>query len=533
MKLGLTKNNKLNDVTKAAICVLLCFVFGLQSFVFAAGEPELLADKKNKDNYILTNITNEQAKSIETIDSRIDELLDLYVELSYYELDRDQAIKAMLRKILLDYPDMAEYLGDALLTAFDDFGGYYPQTSVNQLFSNMEYYGYGIVFEAKKTVNGHGYGAVVEKALVDSPARFSLQIGDEIIKINDINVEDMGVNAVSDLLRFYNKATLTVRRGTEEKTFTINKAIVTVTASTFYYDKEKSTAIAKVTNFTDMGMIYDIYMFLQYLEENDYKNVIIDVRDNPGGDLVNLLYALDLFVTEKDVVLCSIIDRNGETIEEYLSSGSGFAFDKICVLTSGRSASASEIFALAMRELTGAVIIGEKTFGKGVGQHYEALKNGDVVAITSFEVVSPKGIKYHKKGVEPDIKISAEYINVKNTALGQLNFVSCRDIKEGAKNKAVLALNQRLSRIGYLAPEYVTDECTEKTITAVEIFQIYNGLPVGISKIDYMFLEYMNFYLPYYSVSRYQARDVQLECAKIYVQESESAAKNFARTVGK
>ena len=224
----------------------------------------------------------------------------------------------------------------------------------------------------------------------------------------------------------------------------------------------------------------------------------------------------------------SFVDKDGKVMEIATSGGGGIKLDKICVLTNHYTASASEIFALSLKEITGAVLIGEKTYGKGIGQMYKELENKDIVAITAFEITSANGTKYDKKGLEPDIKISPKYSNVKNNIFGQLNFVNCVDIKKGADNKAVLALNQRLARIGYLSPEDITSKCTDKTITAVEIFQMYNKLPVGLSKIDYLFIEFLNYYTAY-SEKRFAETDVQFECAKKYIFESTQAAENYAK----
>lgn len=539
MEMGLSKNKKFKNPAKIAICVLLCVLFCLQSFAFVSASEANDAksysfayrcDEKYKDYYLIANIDDELAKSIDEINPVIEELLDLYVELSLYDLTREQAITTMVRKLLIDYPEIIPYLGDSLLTAFDNFGGYYPQTSTDELFSNA-YRGYGIMLGGKKMIDGNEYDVVIEQVFIESPAdKAGLKPGDEIIKIENINVEGFGVNAVSDLLAAgSDKISMTVKRNGKDITVSMNRATVFIPSVSFYSDDAAKTAMIKIEDFTDDYLVYDIYEIFDFLEENKYKNIIIDLRDNLGGSMLYMLETLNMFVPEKGVVLCSVTDKDGN-IEEVESTGDGIAFDKICVLTNGYSASASEVFALSLSEITGAVIIGEKTYGKGVGQYYESLSNGDTVAITALEILSSNGNKYHKKGVEPDIKISPEYVNVKaeNRTYGQLNFVNCLNIKKGAKNNAVLALNQRLASIGYISPDDVTNECTAKTVTAVEIFQKYYGLPVGMSKIDYMFLEYLNYITEYYSPRRYQERDVQLECAEVYIEKGRQAAISYA-----
>jgi len=533
------KNKKYNKPAKIIICVLLCIMFIMQSFIFvtaAKTEPKSFIskfDEKYKDYYLIANIEDELAELIDEIDPMLDILLDIYVEVGYYDLTREQAITSMLRKFLRDYPELMPALGDSLLTAFDNFGGYYPKTTTSELFSSA-YRGFGIVLGGKKMLEGNEYQVIIKQVFDESPADDAgLKAGDEIIKIENINVEGFGVNFVSHLLSTYpGKISMTVRRDGKDITVSVEKGTVYAQSVSFFTDKATKTAMIKIDNFTDPFMIYDIFVIFDFLEENKYENMIIDLRDNPGGDVWSMLETLNLFVPEEGIVLYSQMYKDGET-ESIESTGDGIAFDKICVLTNGHSASASEIFALSLREITGAVIIGEKTFGKGIGQMYFDYLNGDTIAITTFEVLSSKGTRYHKKGVEPDIKISPEYKDAEKKTFGQLNFVNCLNIKKGAKNNAVLALNQRLASMGYISPEDVTSECTDKTITAVEIFQKYNGLPVGISKIDYRFLDYLNYFVSYYAPGRYQERDVQLECAKIYIEKGEKAAKDYVEELKK
>jgi carboxyl-terminal processing protease len=476
---------------------------------------------------LIANIEDAIAKSIGKINPTLDELLDLYVKEGLYDLTREQAITSMLRNFLVTNPDMVPILGNSLLTAFDAFGGYYPQTTNQEIFSTV-YKGYGIVLDGKKMLDGNKYYVIIKQVFEESPAdKAGLKVGDEIIKVGGINVEGFGVGAVSNLLAVQpDKAGITVKRGVKNIDISVTRGTVYIQSISFSADDATKTATITIADFVDEYMLYDLFFVMMFLIENEYKNIIFDLRDNPGGNKWNMLEILNAFVPEKGAVIYSEIDKKGKT-EKIESLGDGIEFDKICILTNSHSASASEVFALSLRELTGAVIIGEKTFGKGIGQLYTSLSNGDVAAITVFEVLSAKGTRYHKKGVEPDIKILPEYIDAENRTFSQLNFVNCLYVRKGADNKAVLALNQRLARIGYISPEDITSKCTDKTITAVEILQKYNKLPVGISKIDYKFIECLNYYLKYAPL-RYEDGDVQYECAKIYIEQGREAAEDYA-----
>ena len=102
------KNKKLKNPAVNVICVLLCALFCLQSLIFAsaadnAGIFTPAFDEKYKNYYMIANIEDELAEIIGGTDPVLDELLDLYLELSYYDLTREQAITSMLKKLLIDY----------------------------------------------------------------------------------------------------------------------------------------------------------------------------------------------------------------------------------------------------------------------------------------------------------------------------------------------------------------------------------------------------------------------------------------------
>lgn len=493
------------------LCILCaCLCFSAVAPVFAAADPAAAGDPF------------------------WEELLDIYVENNLHGVTRGEAVSDMIRKLLTDYPELLEYMGDALIKSRDGYGGYYPEKLFSEVYSAGSFYGYGIKIDGTPALNGHKYHPVISEIFWGSPAeKAGLEPKDEIVKIGGTDLAGLGVNAVSHLLTACaDKTDITVIRDGKPLTFSLDKAKITVPAMYFEIFEEEKKALIRIEHFMDtdeeMELFYDMYSLLSYLDYNGFENIVIDLRNNPGGNFFLMLECLNLFLTDEGTVLCSAAYKDGE-LHDITSSGDGFEFDKIAVLVNGRSASAAEIFALSLREVCGAFIIGEKTFGKGVGQESFTLSTGDIAMITTFEVISPKGINYNKKGVEPDIKISPAYKNVKKAEFGQLNFVNCRQIKKGSENKAVLALNQRLAAIGYLSPEDVSDKCTDKTVTAVEIFQRYGGLPAGINKIDYLFLERLNSYAAALSQSRYETGDAVLECAYIYIARGGEAAKDFVR----
>ena len=505
--------------------------------VSAADVPNKGSYEKYKNYYSIANVSKDLLEGyFDSLSPEIDQLIDLYIKHSLYELTREEAITAMFKNFIEDYTDVTPYMGDSLLKAFDNFGGYYPNTSMSDLFSGNSYSGYGFILTGNKIINSKRYDPMIEHVIRNSPAESAgLLPGDRFISINGITIEGFGLDALSNMLAStsgLNK--FVIKRGDEEIAVEMSKAAVKYESVSFrIIDKAEKLALLTISDFLDEMIPLELSAILGVLAEAGCENLIIDLRDNAGGDLEILYTILDYFVPEENVLLGTVEFNNGVK-EDVFSTDYGFAYEKICVLTNEDTVSAAEAFALAISELADGVIIGETTYGKGIGQTYFELENGDVVGITSLLLVSPKGIKYHGDGVSPHIPVGMRVVksktDVKDEKFEQLNFVNCINIKKDADNSVILGLNQRLARIGYLTPDDVTSKCTQKTITAVEILQSYYGLPKGIDKIDYVFLEYLNYLVTYVPTMAVDG-DAQMECALKFIREGEKAAKDFAKTV--
>ena len=525
------KTKKITAVIIAAV-IIVSFAFNSVSAVSSVGDSY----SKYK-NYYSVGSAGEMFPEgyFNTLSPEMDELIELYMEYSLYELTRDEIILTMLKNFLIEY-DAVPYMGDSLLRAFDDFGGYYSNTSVESLFSRSSYSGYGIIIIGEEIIDAKFYQPVIQHVIRNSPAESAgLKVGDKFIEIDGINIEGLGMEALSNFLSATSGRTkFTMRRDGEDFEIEMTKAAVKYESVSYrIIDESKKLALLTISDFLDDLIPLELSAILGVLDEEGYTNLIIDLRNNSGGDLEILYTILDYFIAEENVKLGTLEFSKGGT-EEVFSTKYGFSFDNICILTNRYTISAAEAFSISLSELTNSLIIGEKTYGKGIGQTYFELTNGDIVGITSLELISPKGTKYHGKGVEPNILANMRYVraetNVEDEKFEQLNFVNCVNIKKDADNKVVLGLNQRLAKIGYLQPDDVTSKCTQKTITAVEIFQDYYGLAKGIDKIDYLFLEYLN-YLVTYSSTLAVDGDAQLECAVKLMLEGEQAAKDFAKGI--
>ena len=141
------------------------------------------------------------------------------------------------------------------------------------------------------------------------------------------------------------------------------------------------------------------------LQSQGMKGVIVDVRANPGGMLSTVVNLLDQVLPEG--LLVYVEDKYGNR-DEYTSDAACLNIPMV-VLTDENSASASEIFAGALKDYKYATLVGKTTYGKGIVQNIIRLSNGDAMKITTAKYFTPNGNDIHKIGVEPDVEVDYEY----------------------------------------------------------------------------------------------------------------------------
>lgn len=145
---------------------------------------------------------------------------------------------------------------------------------------------------------------------------------------------------------------------------------------------------------------------LEDLEQQGMQSLIVDVRDNPGGLLTSVVEILDVILPEGTVVYTE--DKYGN--RDTYTSDSGCIDYPMVVLVNGNSASASEIFAGAIKDYGYGTLIGTTTFGKGIVQTIFPLSGGDALKVTTAKYFTPNGANIHGIGIEPDIELEYEFM---------------------------------------------------------------------------------------------------------------------------
>ena len=235
-----------------------------------------------------------------------------------------------------------------------------------------------------------------------------LKSGDIVYKVDGEDVTEMDLDTVVSMIRGEKGTTLeiTVLRGEtlDEYTCVVTRDIIEV--STVSYEmKEGKIGYIAISGFEKVTY-HQFEEALTDLKKQNMKSLIIDLRNNPGGNLSTVCDMLDLILPEGKIVYTE--DKNGK--QETIKSDAEHQLNiPMVVLINGNSASASEIFAGAVQDYKVATLIGTTTYGKGIVQNVYQLTDGTSLKLTTSEYFTPNGRNIHGIGIEPDVEVEYKY----------------------------------------------------------------------------------------------------------------------------
>lgn len=287
----------------------------------------------------------------------------------------------------------------------DPYTEYYDREETAALMESTsgEFSGIG----ATMTQNTDGPGAVITAVYEGSPAaEAGLQAGDVISKVDGSDVSGMDLDSIVSLIKGEKgtEVKITVLRyGQEIETAAVRDIIQMQTVDSVMLDDQ--VGYISVSEFDDVT--YDQFKSaLDSLEAQGMAGLVIDLRNNPGGNLDTVTDMLKLLLPEGPIV--SITDKNGDT-EEITCDGSNEFTKPLAVLVNQYSASASEVFCGAVQDYGIGSIVGVTTFGKGVVQQLMDLGDGTCLKVTIAEYYTPSGRSINGIGVEPDVEVEYVY----------------------------------------------------------------------------------------------------------------------------
>ncbi|MBR5696902.1 MAG: S41 family peptidase [Paludibacteraceae bacterium] len=291
---------------------------------------------------------------------------------------------------------------DEMLSSLDPYTNYIPQDDMDKLkmMTTGEYAGVGCVISQKKE------GILITDVYEGMPAqKAGIRTGDLIVEINGKSAVGLNVTDASEQLRGESKTQVevTVKRTNGKKTkMVITREKISIPAIPFYTEIEPGIGYIYINGFTEKSAAQFKNAFLDLKENKKISKLIIDVRENPGGILDEAVDIINLFVDRKSTVVYTK-GKNPNLNKTYKATRDPIDKDMpIAVLVNRNSASASEIVAGALQDMDRAVIIGERSFGKGLVQTTRDLPHGGNLKVTISKYYIPSGrciqaIDYSKK----------------------------------------------------------------------------------------------------------------------------------------
>ena len=294
-----------------------------------------------------------------------------------------------------------------------------------QISTKGEFGGLGIVVGMKKGV------LTIISPIDDTPAfKAGVKSNDIILKINDKATIDMTLDEAVKLMRGKpnTKITLTLVRDGKAIIVHITRAIIKVKSVKAYDLKDyPKIKYIRISSF-DKNVVNSLKRIVSNMKNKD--GIIIDLRNNPGGLLNQALGVLDMFI--QDGKLLSEKGRANANREWFAHSSGTYSRIPIVILVNGGSASASEIVSGAMQDNKRAIIVGEKTFGKGSVQAIIPINKEEAIRLTIAKYYLPSGRTIQALGVTPDIVVKpAKVTPLKTNSIE----IKERELKAHLKNE--------------------------------------------------------------------------------------------------
>ena len=301
-----------------------------------------------------------------------------------------------------DESSLREGLYAGLLAGLKDpYSTYYTAEQYKELNTSNEgsYVGIGAVLQKDDTG-----GAKIIQLYEGGPGeQAGLKKGDVIKAVDGADVTDKETSDIAAMVRDSEKDSvmLTIQRENEEKTRDVKVEIRDVEIQTVSHEMlSGDTGYIRISEFSEVTSDQYKKAFAD-LKEQGMKKLVVDLRDNPGGLLTAVCGVLRQILPEGRIVYTE--DKNGKR-EEKTCDGKNELDMPLAVLVNGNSASASEIFAGAVKDYGIGTIVGTTTYGKGVVQTIQPLTDGSAVKITIAKYFTPKGNDINKKGITPDVE---------------------------------------------------------------------------------------------------------------------------------
>lgn len=331
----------------------------------------------------------------------------------YKEVDDDVLYRGALK-------GMFEALGD-------EYSWFVDEEDYRELTVNLtgEYSGIGI----NVSIDSKDNLITINSAIEDTPAyKAGIKSGDKIIAINSVNVSLENYQEAINMIRgtkdnINQEVVLTLKRagtGVIEDISLMREHITLKTVKSKMLPQ--NVGYVRITSFDDQTDV-EFEQHIQNLDAANLDGLVIDLRNNGGGTLTSMRSISDTLLPEGVITYFEYKDGN----KQYFRSYESYLDVPVAILINGSSASASEALAGAVRDHGRGILVGEKSFGKGIVQTVypftQTKKGTTAVYITTATYYTPNGECIHEKGIQPDIEVvmpeSIKYENFDDLSIDQ------------------------------------------------------------------------------------------------------------------
>jgi carboxyl-terminal processing protease len=265
---------------------------------------------------------------------------------------------------------------------------------------------------------------------------------DVIVSIDGKTTKGMDVNDAVKLIRGKpnTSVTLTIKRGQEQIDYKLLRQLIEIhpVKARVESTPEGKVGYIRLTQFSAQAS-GEMQKAIEELEKEQVPGYILDLRSNPGGLLYSSVEIAQMWIPEGKIV--STVDRVGE-VDAHKANHTALTDKPLVVLVDGGSASASEILSGALQDNKRAVIVGTRTFGKGLVQSVRGLGDGSGLAVTIAKYLTPKGTDINKHGIDPDVESAMSEEQVKDLVSDRTQIGT---IKDPQFSKALEVLEQQIN----------------------------------------------------------------------------------------
>ncbi len=352
---------------------------------------ENTSEAKDEQSSSVKMLNNSDVIGKET-NEKLERIEDLIDDNFYFEDDDEAKQDGIIRGYMdsLDDPYSVYYTAEEYADFMEDADG--------------EYVGVGV--QVSQDIETK---VITVTKVFDGPAKEAgIQNEDVLTKVNGEDITTQDINAVVDKIKGEEgtEVTVTVYRASDKKEhdFTMKRRKVE-NPTVEYKMLDNNIGYIQISSFAEVTAEQFVEGIIN-LDTSGMEGLIIDLRDNGGGLLDIAVAMLDYMLPEGKIVYTE--DKDGNVTSEYTSTDE-YQFNKpLVVLVNGYSASASEIFAGAIKDYGIGTIIGETTYGKGIVQRMFPLDDGSAIKLTIAKYFTPKGNDIHKIGIEPDVEVELD-----------------------------------------------------------------------------------------------------------------------------